>query len=296
MRVEPTAGDRLLRFISRGILEFSYFQEVLHSGYHTGNLGRIFYGLRATDFTEAQGLNGTLLTLRAVNNAFHEFDLDLRHRCLTVKNLGQSDTTLLSNLHGVTHLQQSVEGCLNYVVGVRRTFRLSQYVLDAGAFKYGTHSTTSNYTSTSRSGLHEHETTGIFAFHHVGNSVLIERHFHQVLFSVVDTFSNSVGNFVGFAEAVTYGAVAVTYYYDGREAEATTTFYYFGNAVDSYYLFFQIGFAGAGSLLLTIATTVIATTPTVVAATVIATTTGVVVEFCHDDLEIEAAFAGSFCQ
>ena len=48
--------------------------------------------------------------------------------------------------------------------------------------------------------------------------------------------------------------------------------------------------------LVPVTATVIATAATIVAATVIATTTIAVVKFCHDDLEIEAAFAGSFCQ
>ena len=292
------AGWRLLRFIFGRFLEFGYFQQVLYGVDHASDLRRIFYAFGATHFAEAEGLHSTLLTLGAVNNAFYEFDLDLRHLLLTVKNLGESNAASLCNLHGVTHFQQGIEGSFYHVVGVRRTFRLGKYVFDTSAFENGTHSTTSNYTGTSSSWLNQHEAARVFAFHDVGNRVLIQRNLHQVFLRVVNAFSNGVGYFVGFAQAVAYGAVAVTYYHDGREAKATTAFYYFGYAVDSNHFLFQIGVTGTRLFLPVIAATVIATTTTVIttATVVAATTTRAVVKFCHDDLEIEAAFAGSFCQ
>ena len=46
------------------------------------------------DFTQTQGLNRTLLTLRAVNHASHQIYLNLRHLDLAVKNLLESDAAL----------------------------------------------------------------------------------------------------------------------------------------------------------------------------------------------------------
>ncbi|ALD20060.1 hypothetical protein AM218_00970 [Hymenobacter sp. DG25A] len=60
-------------------LEFGYFYQVFHGLNHACNLGSVFHFLGAADFTEAKGLHRAFLPLGAVDNAFYEFDMDLRH-------------------------------------------------------------------------------------------------------------------------------------------------------------------------------------------------------------------------
>ena len=132
--------------------------------------------------------------------------------------------------------------------------------------------------------------------------------FCRFFLGVVNAFGNGISYFIGFAEAETYGAFAITYHYDSGEAEAATTFHNFRHAVDSYDFLFQVRITGtrlffaitivAGSAA-TVAAAVITTT--VIAATVITTLGSALaagINFCHDSkfLEIKAAFAGSFCQ
>ena len=112
--------------------------------------------------------------------------------------------------------------------------------MNACALQYGTHSTTGNNTRTRGSRLHQHETTTKPALHFVGNRTLQQGNLEQVLLSVFYTFSDRIGYFVGFAQAIPNHAVAVANYYDGRKAEATTTFYYFGYPIDGYNALFQI--------------------------------------------------------
>ena len=104
LRTDPWAGCKLLKFMFKYLLEFRYFDKVLHSGYHPSYLGRIFHFFRAANFAQTQGLNCAFLPFRTVDNAFHQLDFDLCHTCLTVKYLLQADTTLLRNLQRVAHL------------------------------------------------------------------------------------------------------------------------------------------------------------------------------------------------
>ncbi len=61
----------------------------------------------------------------------------------------------------------------------------------------------------------------------------------QVFLGVIHSFGNSIGDFVGFAEAVTYNAFAISDHHDGAKAEATTTFYHFGYTLDFHHALFQ---------------------------------------------------------
>ncbi len=67
--------------------------------------------------------------------------------------------------------------------------------------------------------------------------MVIKRNLYQVFLGIVYTLSDSVSNFIGFAQSVAYYAIAVSNNYDSSKAESSTTFNYFGNTVDSYYSF-----------------------------------------------------------
>ena len=61
------------------VLQFGYLEQVLHTFNHAHN-GRVYFvGSSAIEFIQAEGLNGALLTLGAVNGAAHELYLNLCH-------------------------------------------------------------------------------------------------------------------------------------------------------------------------------------------------------------------------
>ena len=61
------------------VLQFGYLEQVLHAVHHAHD-GRVYFVLRgAVHFVQAEGLNGALLTLGAVNGAAYELYLNLCH-------------------------------------------------------------------------------------------------------------------------------------------------------------------------------------------------------------------------
>ena len=112
--------------------------------------------------------------------------------------------------------------------------------MDACAFQYGTHGTTSNNTRTRSSRFDQHKATTEATFHLVRDRTLEQRNLEQVLLGVFYTLGDRISYFVGFTKAVTNYAVTIANYYDGRKAEATTTFYHFGNPIDRYYALFEV--------------------------------------------------------
>ncbi len=75
------------------------------------------------------------------------------------------------------------------------------------------------------------------------NGVLEQRYTNKVFLSIIDTLCNSIGYLVCFTQAVAYHTIAVTYNYDGRKAESSTTFHNFSNTVDSHYALFELNLA-----------------------------------------------------
>src|SRR5436190_12987080 len=70
-----------------------------------------------------------------------------------------------------------------------------------------------------------------------------DRHFHQMLFRVINSLGDRVCYFVCFAEAIPYHTVSITHYHDGGEAKAASAFYDFRYALDRYNLFFEVDLA-----------------------------------------------------
>lgn len=140
---------------------------------------------------------------------------------------------MLSHSACIAHLTQSQNSSLYKVVGVRRTFRLSENVLDTNTFQYGTHSTTGYNSGTFRSGEDEHLSTTEASSLLVGNSTFEYGNLNQIFLSCLYTFSNSGGNFASLTKAITDDTVTITYYYDSSESECTTTLGYFDNTIDS---------------------------------------------------------------
>src|SRR5574344_410094 len=112
-------------------------------------------------------------------------------------------------------------------------FRFCQHVFYANAFQYGTHSTAGNYTGTGSSRFHENESTAIFSFLLMRDSTFQYRDFNKVLFSIVNAFSDSGGNFLRFSQAVANDTVFVTNDNDSGEAKGSTTFCYFRYSIHS---------------------------------------------------------------
>ncbi len=140
---------------------------------------------------------------------------------------------MLSHCAGVTHLAQSEDGCLNQVVGVRRTLRLGQNVFDANALEHGTHSATGYHTGTLRCGedddLGTTEVSGLL----VGHCTFDDGNLDQVLLGSFHTFGNGGGNFAGFTKTVADDSFAITDYNDSGECEGTTTLGNFYYTIDS---------------------------------------------------------------
>ena len=77
----------------------------------------------------------------------------------------------------------------------------------------------------------------------MGNSTFNNGHFHQVLFSVINSFGDSVCYFIGFTQAITHHTITITNHNDGGEAKSATSFYHLGYTLNSNDSFFKIDFA-----------------------------------------------------
>ncbi len=67
-----------------------------------------------------------------------------------------------------------------------------------------------------------------------------QRNLYQVLFRILNSFSNSIRYFVCFAQAVANHTVAVTDDNNSGKAKTPTTFHHLCNAIDSYHAFLQV--------------------------------------------------------
>src|ERR1700744_4248966 len=111
-------------------------------------------------------------------------------------------------------------------------------------FQHGTHCTTCNYTGTVSSWLDENKTARKLTNLLMRYSTVNDRYFYQVLFSIINTFSNSFSYFFRFTKAVTYNTVLIAHYYDSRKAKCTATFGYFGYTLYAHQAIFQFDLAG----------------------------------------------------
>ena len=123
---------------------------------------------------------------------------------------------------------------------VRRTFALRKHVADTDALKHGTHGASGDYAGTGSGRTDHHQRTAVTGFLFVRDRSVQHGNFNKVFLRIFNPFGNGGGHFAGFAEAVAYDAVFVTYHNDCRKAECATTLGYLGNALDAYEPVFKL--------------------------------------------------------
>merc|ERR1711916_117766 len=118
-------------------------------------------------------------------------------------------------------------------IGVLRTDRLGDHVLNTQHFKHGTHRTTGNDTRTSRSGAHDHLTGAVTAFHVVvQGAALFQRYADHLALGLLGRLADRLGHFFRFTLAKAYGAFLIADNNKCSETKALTTFDGFRNTVD----------------------------------------------------------------
>ena len=146
---------------------------------------------------------------------------------------------MLCNCACITHFTKGLDGGLHQVVGVGRTLRLRQDVVDAHAFEDGTHRTTGHNSRTFGSRKDEHFGATIASSLFVRNSAFDDGNFHQILLSGFDTLSNGCGDFAGLTEAIADDALTITHHNNGSESESASTLGDLGYTIDSNESIFQ---------------------------------------------------------
>ena len=152
---------------------------------------------------------------------------------LTSEYFLNTDTTVLCYLTGITHLCQSIDGCLNQVVRIGRALGLGQAVSDTDTLQHSTHSTTCHYSSTSRCWHDENLCTTELGSLLMRNSALNNGYLNKVLLSSLNALGDSGSHFSGLSEAIADDTLTITDHDDCSECEGASTLCNFGNAVDS---------------------------------------------------------------
>src|SRR5210317_1248283 len=115
---------------------------------------------------------------------------------------------------------------------VIRAEALGKDVADTGNFQNRTRRAASDNTRTLRSWTQHDLTCAELANNIVRNGRSLDRHGNHILFGVLNSLTNCLGNLFRLAKTISNISAAVAYYNEGREAEPTTTFNNLGRTID----------------------------------------------------------------
>src|SRR5690606_21480712 len=152
---------------------------------------------------------------------------------------------------------QSFEGRTDHVVGVRRTGRLADDVLDAEGFEHGAHRTTRDDAG-SRRGRTHHDLAGAPTAVAVvmQGAVLAQRNLDHRLLGFFGRLADGFRHFARLAMTEADAALAVTDDHQGGEAEAAAAFDGGGDAVDVHQLLDDVRIRTVDSGSVAVVTTV----------------------------------------
>src|SRR5712691_3744155 len=150
---------------------------------------------------------------------------------------------------------QRGHGRVHHVDRVGRTERARQYIVHAGALKYGPNRPARDHAGSRAGRLQQHHAGGVFAGHGVRNRAADPGHLEEGLLGRLDALRDRRWYFLGLAVANADHAVAVADYDEGGDAEPATTLDDLGHPVDGDHAL-KIGGAFFGRAAAAVVTTI----------------------------------------
>ena len=182
-----------------------------------------------TDLLQTQRISGSNLILLGADQALNQFNL---HLAASLQNLFYGLAANTGNLFRGAQSAQTLESRANDVAGVVGAESLCTDVLDADCLNNGTNGTARDNAGTGSGRLHQNSAGAVCTDDLVRNGCALEGYGHEVLFSVLDSLADRVGNFTGLADTEAYDAVAVADDYESRELHDTAALYGLTDTVD----------------------------------------------------------------
>ena len=193
---------------------------------HTTNTGSILNLNNLGNFVETQRDKSSLLVYGSSDSALNLLNFNCCHcfcLLLSVKYFIHTNTTFTGYGVGVTNLAQCQNGCLYEVVGIGRTFGLSNHIFNASALQYGTHGTSGFQTGTGSSGFEKHIGSAESDFNLMRDCAFQHRNLYEIFLCRLGTLGDCSRYFACFAKTPADDTIAITNNDDSSECEGTTT-------------------------------------------------------------------------
>jgi hypothetical protein len=125
---------------------------------------------------------------------------------------------------------QTFEGRLNNIVGIVGSNTLGQYITNSHSLHNGPHSASGNHTGAGTCGFKKDFGRSIFPCDFMRHCTVHYWHVYQIRFGSLNTFANSLGNFIRFAQAEPYAALTIANDDNSAKRKSSSAFYDFGDA------------------------------------------------------------------
>jgi hypothetical protein len=135
---------------------------------------------------------------------------------------------------------QSRQAGINRISGIRAAQRLGQDISDTHGLHHRAHSATSDYTSTWSSRFEHNFRSAKAGCHHKGDGCAIQRHFDQVFFRILYTFTNGFGIFSGLTQTIADMTIMITNDYERSDTETAPAFDNLGDTAHLHHCLIQV--------------------------------------------------------